>query len=175
MRWSHYDSPLGRLTLVAGERGLRELHFPGRGPTVDPSGRDPELLREVCAQLEEYFAGERETFDVALDLAGTAFRRRVWQALREVPYGEITTYGRLARDLGVRDSVARGGRVATAAQKVGWAIGATPVPIVVPCHRVVAGDGSLTGYRGGLRRKRALLDFEAAGATWSHKGQLALL
>ena len=171
MRWSHYDSPLGRLTLVAGERGLRELHFPGRGPAVDPSGRDPELLRDVCVQLEEYFAGRRETFDVALDLAGTAFRQRVWQALREVPYGEITTYGRLARDLGVRDVPG----AATAAQKVGWAVGATPVPIIIPCHRVVAADGSLAGYRGGLQRKRALLDFEAAASAWSHQGQLALL
>src|SRR5262245_14608557 len=162
MPWSHYDSPIGRLTLVAGERGLRELHFPGRGPALDASGRDPELLRDVCAQLEEYFAGERETFDFALDLAGTPFRKRVWEALRNIPYGEITTYGKLARELGVRDTDV------PAAQKVGWAIGATPVPIVIPCHRVVAGDGSLTGYRGGLHRKRALLAFEAGG-------QLALL
>jgi methylated-DNA-[protein]-cysteine S-methyltransferase len=123
---------------------------------LDPAGRDPGRLGAVHAQLDEYFAGERETFDLALDLGGTKFRRRVWQALRELPYGHVTTYGELARELGIRDSDA------PAAQKVAWAIGATPAPTVVPCHRVVAADGSLTGYRGGLQRKQALLDFEAA-------------
>jgi methylated-DNA-[protein]-cysteine S-methyltransferase len=171
MVWSEFDSPFGRLTLVAGDRGLRALHFPGRARVLDPAGRDPGGLGAVRAQLEEYFAGERETFDLALDLGGTPFRRRVWQALRELPYGRVTTYGELARELGVRDTQA------SAAQKVAWAIGATPAPIVVPCHRVLGADGSLTGYRGGLQRKRALLDFEAGGAArfWSHQGQLALL
>jgi methylated-DNA-[protein]-cysteine S-methyltransferase len=161
MAWTTYDSPLGRLTLVAGPGGLRELHFPRRAPILDPSDHDPGL-DGICAQLEQYFAGERETFEIPLDLAGTPFRQRVWQALRALPYGQVTTYGQLARELDVRDTV--GARPVTAAQKVGWAIGATPVPIVVPCHRVQAADGSLTGYRGGLQRKQALLDFEAAGA-----------
>ena len=178
MTWSEYESPFGRLTVVASEQGVRELHFPGRAPELDPCERDPESLRAVCEQLDEYFAGERERFEVALDLQGTPFRRRVWEALRELPYGEVTTYGRLAAELGVRDAARPGTRPATAAQKVGWAIGATPAPIVIPCHRVMAADGSLTGYRGGLQRKRALLDFEAAGAArsdfWSHRGQLAL-
>jgi methylated-DNA-[protein]-cysteine S-methyltransferase len=181
MAWGEYESPLGRLTLVAGEAGLREVHFPGRAPVLDPAGRDPDVLRDVREQLEEYFAGERETFEVALDVSGTAFRRRVWHALRELPYGQVTTYGQLARELAVSDSAApvAGGRPVTAAQKVAWEIGAVPTPIVVPCHRVVGADGSLTGYLGGLQRKQALLDFEAAGAKrtgfWSHHGQLALL
>jgi methylated-DNA-[protein]-cysteine S-methyltransferase len=180
MAWSDYESPFGRLTIVASELGLRELHFPGRAPELDPRDCDPEPFRPVCAQLDEYFAGERETFEVALDLQGTPFRRRVWDALRELPYGRVTTYGRLAEQLGVRDSdtARRGMRPATAAQKVGWAIGAVPAPIIVPCHRVVGADGSLIGYVGGLQRKRALLDFEAAAGGrsgfWPHHGQLAL-
>jgi methylated-DNA-[protein]-cysteine S-methyltransferase len=181
MRWSSYESPFGPLTLIGGEAGLRELHFPGRAPALDPADHDPDSLRDVLDQLGEYFAGEREIFEVALDVSGTAFQRRVWRALQELPYGDVTTYGELARGLGVRDSgtPVTGERTVTAAQKVGWAIGATPTPIVIPCHRVVGADGSLTGYRGGLQRKRALLDFEAAGAGragfWTHRGQLALL
>jgi methylated-DNA-[protein]-cysteine S-methyltransferase len=173
MAWNDFDSPFGRLTLVAGDRGLRRLHFPGRAPALDPADRDPARLGAVLEQLEQYFAGEREAFDLALDLGGTPFRRRVWQALRELPYGGITTYGELARDLGVHDTDV------SAAQKIAWAIGATPAPIVVPCHRVLGADGSLIGYRGGLQRKRALLDFEAAGDErprfWAHQGQLTLL
>jgi methylated-DNA-[protein]-cysteine S-methyltransferase len=181
MKWDVYESPIGPLTLVGSTTGLREVHFPGRAPVLDPADRDRDLHREVRDQLEEYFGGERETFDVALDVFGTAFQRYVWRALQQLPYGRVTTYGDLARELGVRDSVTlvAGGRTVSAAQKVGWAIGATPTPIVVPCHRVVGADGSLTGYRGGLRRKRSLLDFEAAGVGragfWIHQGQLALL
>jgi methylated-DNA-[protein]-cysteine S-methyltransferase len=181
MPWTVYPSPLGPLTLVAGAAGLRALHFPGRAPVLDPSEADGEALRDVREQLDQYFAGEREAFDLALDLAGTAFRRRVWDALRALPYGGAVTYGALARELGVHDTEpdAAGGRPVTAAQKVAWAVGATPTPIIVPCHRVLGAGGALTGYRGGLQRKRALLDFEAAGparsAFWAHGGQLALL
>ena len=181
MTWDIHESPFGALTLVGSHKGLREVHFPGRAPALDPADRDRDLLRNVHDQLEEYFAGERETFELALEFSGTPFKRRVWRALRELRYGLVTTYGDLARELGVRDSATLlpGERTVTAAQKVGWAIGATPTPIVVPCHRVVGADGSLTGYRGGLQRKRALLDFEAAGAGragfWTHQGQLTLL
>jgi len=179
--WSIYESPFGPLTLVRSEAGLRALHFPGRAPVLDPAERDAGALRDASEQLQQYFAGERESFDLELDLSGTPFRRRVWSALEAVPYGEVTTYGALALELAARDSVPRvaGERLVTGAQKVGWAVGATPTPIVVPCHRVLGADGSLTGYRGGLQRKRALLDFEAAGAGrpgfWTHHGQLALL
>jgi methylated-DNA-[protein]-cysteine S-methyltransferase len=181
MPWHSYASPFGLLTLVGGETGLREVHFPGRAPALDPADSDPDSLREVHEQLDEYFAGERKTFEVALDISGTTFQKRVWRALQELPYGRVTSYGHLARELGVRDSdtLVTGLRMVSAAQKVAWAIGATPTPIVIPCHRVVGADGSLTGYRGGLQRKRALLEFEAAGAgragLWTHQGQLALL
>jgi methylated-DNA-[protein]-cysteine S-methyltransferase len=181
MKWTSYESPFGELTLIGGGAGLRAVHFPGRAPVLDPADHDPESLRDALDQMAEYFAGEREIFEVALDASGTLFQRRVWQALQELPYGRVTTYGDLARELGVGDSrtLVTGERTVTAAQKVGWAIGATPTPIVIPCHRVVGADGSLTGYRGGLQRKRVLLDFESAGAGragfWSHRGQLALL
>jgi methylated-DNA-[protein]-cysteine S-methyltransferase len=181
MAWSVYESPLGPLTLVGGEAGLRELHFPERTPILGPTDRDPDALRDVREQLAQYFAGERDAFELQLDLSGTAFRRRVWRALQALPYGAVTTYGALAGELGIRDSgtLVTGADPVTAAQKVAWAVAATPTPIVVPCHRVLGADGSLTGYRGGLWRKRALLDFEAAGATPRepriHDGQLALL
>jgi methylated-DNA-[protein]-cysteine S-methyltransferase len=180
MAWTMFESPLGLLTLVGGEEGLRELHFPERRPDLAPADRDPDALREACRELEQYFAGERQAFEIELDLSGTAFRRRVWRALQALPYGAVTTYGALAGALGVRDSgtLVTGTSRVTAAQKVAWAVAATPIPIVVPCHRVLSADGSLTGYRGGLWRKRALLNFEAAPATpqalWVHGGQLAL-
>ncbi len=181
MVWSTYESPLGPLTLIAAGTGLRELRFPGRAPALDPAELDPDAFREVHDQLDEYFAGERETFELALDLGATPFQRQVWRALQTLPYGRVTTYGELARQLDVGDSgtLVTGTRPVSAAQKVGWAIGATPTPIIVPCHRVVGANGSLTGYRGGVHRKRQLLDFEAAGVGrprfWSHRGQLALL
>jgi methylated-DNA-[protein]-cysteine S-methyltransferase len=182
MKWSSYESPFGLLTLIGGERGLREVHFPGRGPAHDHLARDDESFRDVLRQLEEYFSGERDAFDLALDVSGSEFQGRVWRALRELPFGTVTTYGELARELGVQNSAmltGAGERTVSAPQKVGWAIGSTPTPIVIPCHRVVGADGSLTGYRGGLHRKRALLDFEAArvgrAGFWTHQGQLSLL
>lgn len=182
MSWDIYESPFGPMTLIGGDTGLRAVYFPGRAPALDPADRGHEALHAVRDELTEYFAGEREAFaTLALDLAGSPFQRRVWRALQRVPYGSVTTYGELARELGVRDSLPLlpGERTVTGAQKIGWAIGGTPTPIVIPCHRVIGADGSLTGYRGGLQRKRALLDFEAAGAGrsgfWTHQGQLALL
>lgn len=160
-----YSSPLGPLTLIGDTSGLRHVYFPGRAPSLTPSDGNPSTLAETVAQLDEYFAGERQAFQLQLDLAGCSFRHRVWRALQQVPYGQTTTYGELARELGITisDSVATGQRAVSGAQKVGGAIAATPTPIVVPCHRVIAADGSLTGYLGGLQRKQALLDFEAAG------------
>src|SRR4051812_34838631 len=165
MTWSIYKSPFGPLALVGGEAGLREVHFPERAQPLDPADRDGDALRVVIEQLEQYFGGEREAFEIELDLSGTAFRRLVWRALQALPYGGVTTYGALARELGVSDSgtLVTGARP-TAAQKVAWAVAATPTPIIVPCHRVLGANGALTGYRGGLWRKRALLEFEAADA-----------
>ncbi len=180
--WTTYPSPLGPLTLIAGTSGLRHLYFPGRAPSLTPGDRNSSTLAETARQLDEYFAGERQAFALQLDLAGSSFRHRVWRALQQVPYGHPTTYGDLARELGITisGSLATGRSVVSGAQKVAWAIAATPTPIVVPCHRVIAADGSLTGYLGGLQRKQALLNFEAAGGApnalhHSDTQQLALL
>jgi methylated-DNA-[protein]-cysteine S-methyltransferase len=152
--WTTYESPLGPLTLRGGARGLAALHFPGQSPPLDEGDRDPAALAETLRQLGEYFAGRRQGFELALDLGGTPFQRSVWERLQAIPYGTTISYTALARDLGRPDRV----------RAAGAAVGRTPVPIVVPCHRVVAIDGALTGYRGGLQRKQALLDLERNGA-----------
>ena len=167
-----YDSPLGVLTLTADARGLTALRFPDRG-AAPVAARDsaPASLSHAVMQLDEYFRGARRRFDVALNLAGTSFQRAVWERLLQIPYGTTTSYGALARELGRPDRV----------RAVAAAVGRTPAPIVVPCHRVIGADGSLTGYGGGLHRKRALLDLErrvAAGLepepAWAFR-QLALV
>ena len=150
-----YESPVGVLTLVGTDSHLVALQFPGR--LVTPPHGDPGALAPAIAQLDEYFAGERRAFELDLHLKGTEFQQRIWAALREIPFGETTSYGVLARKLSEETGVSFDPR------GVGGAVGSTPVPIIVPCHRVVGADGSLTGYGGGLPRKRALLDFEATG------------
>jgi methylated-DNA-[protein]-cysteine S-methyltransferase len=169
--WHIHETPLGPLTLHAGPRGLTAVAFPRRGGALDEAGRDPAALALAAMQLDEYFAGERTAFDLALDLAGTPFQRRVWAAVLEIPYGTTVSYTELARAVG-RPDVVRG---------VAAAVGRTPVPIVVPCHRVLGADGALTGYGGGVERKRALLDLERRGAAgldpapaWAFR-QLAML
>lgn len=150
MPFTIFESPLGELTLVAGPDGvLRHLYFPGTAPALAAAEHDPEPLAAATEQLEQYFAGERTRFELMLDYGGTPFQRSVWDALRDLAYGTTTTYGALARQL---EAVPRA---------VGSAVGSTPIPIVIPCHRVIGSDGSLTGYGGGLPRKRALLDLEA--------------
>jgi methylated-DNA-[protein]-cysteine S-methyltransferase len=155
--WNIYESPLGPLTLIAGPTGLRSVLFPGRSPRLDPVSRDP--LSAVTGQLDRYFTGDLEAFEIELDLRGGALEAIVWSLLLEIPYGQTTSYGELA------------GRVDPAAypeglepykrpRLVGAAVGRTPTPIVVPCHRVIGADGSLIGYGGGLQRKQALLDLE---------------
>jgi methylated-DNA-[protein]-cysteine S-methyltransferase len=152
-RWDVHETPIGPLTLHAGPRGLVAIAFPGRGRPVDETARDPAALAGAGAQLDEYFAGERTAFDLALDLRGTPFQRRVWEALLEIPYGTTVTYTELAEAVGRPDIV----------RAVAAAVGRTPVPIVVPCHRVLGSGGALTGYGGGLHRKQALLDLERRG------------
>jgi methylated-DNA-[protein]-cysteine S-methyltransferase len=176
MRFTTFESPFGPLTLVADTGGLRNLYFPRKGPAFDETDRDPGRLVAAIEQLEQYFNGERRGFELPLELHGTPFQQRVWRALQEIPYGTTTTYGGLAQQLATECT---GGIPQPRA--VGAAVGATPIPIVIPCHRVIGADGSLTGYGGGLHRKRALLDFEAAGgersafdAAWRQR-QLALL
>ena len=149
--WTAYESPLGPLTLIGGDDALHAMYFPGRSGPLDEALRDPDVFTEVTTQLAEYFAGKRERFELALALDGTAFQRRVWDMLLTIPYGETRSYGDIAAEIGRLDRI----------RAVGAAVGHVPVPIIVPCHRVIGADGSLTGYGGGLQRKQALLDLEA--------------
>jgi methylated-DNA-[protein]-cysteine S-methyltransferase len=140
------DTPIGTLWLGRDERGLSSVAFDG--PAGADSG-DP-LLADAAAQLDAYFAGELEGFDLPLSPGGTEFQRRVWSAVAAIPYGTTTTYSALAASLGQP----------SACRAVGAANGRNPLPIVVPCHRVVGSAGALTGYGGGLARKRRVLDLE---------------
>jgi methylated-DNA-[protein]-cysteine S-methyltransferase len=155
--YSRVESPIGELLLVGDGHALHGLHMQaGRTAiSVDPHWRRADApFAEVRAQLSEYFAGGRRDFDVPLATAGTPFQRRVWDALQEIPYGETATYGALAQRL-ARPSASRA---------VGFANGRNPIAVIVPCHRVIGSDGSLTGYGGGLERKSFLLGLEAARA-----------
>ncbi len=150
------DSPIGELTLVARDGVLSGLYFPGHWhmPSADVFGaRSGRGLEQAEAQLGEYLAGERTEFELATAIVGDEFQRRVWDLIDRVPYGQTTTYGAMAQALG---DVAL-------ARKVGGAVGRNPLSIVTPCHRVVGKDGKLTGYAGGLERKRFLLGLEGAG------------
>jgi len=142
------DSPLGRLTLCANEAGLTRIDF-SRG--LLGTRREHPLLDRCKAQLAEYFAGTRTTFDVPLAPDGTPFQQTVWKALSDIPYGETRSYGNIAEALGKP----------TASRAVGMANGKNPLAIIVPCHRVVGANGRLTGYSGGLARKEWLLAHEA--------------
>ncbi|MCK8437511.1 methylated-DNA--[protein]-cysteine S-methyltransferase [Streptomyces sp. D2-8] len=147
------DSPYGPLTLVADDGVLCGLYMTDqrhRPPQESFGLRDDTLFGEVQEQLKAYFAGELKEFTVALRLAGTPFQRTVWDQLRRIPYGETRTYGQLADLL----------RAPAASRAVGLANGRNPIGIIVPCHRVIGANGGLTGYGGGLERKRRLLDFE---------------
>jgi len=146
------DAEIGglRLRLVAGDGGLCGIKFSaGKAMEGDPDPRNPVLL-ETERQLRAYFAGEVREFDLPLDLSGTPFQLRVWNQLRKIPYGATRSYGELASELGA----------ASAVRAVGAANGANPVPIVVPCHRVIGASGKLVGYGGGLPLKRRLLALE---------------
>jgi methylated-DNA-[protein]-cysteine S-methyltransferase len=153
-----YDSPVGRLDLVMSEQGLAVISFQGRW--VAPYGttknvrwiEEPSRFRVVTSQLDEYFAGERREFDLKLDLRGPDFHRRCWEVLRRVPYGETVSYAELAAKVGSPQ----------ASRAVGQANHHNPVAIVVPCHRVIASDGSLAGYAGGVANKEFLLNLEGA-------------
>ncbi|QNE18783.1 methylated-DNA--[protein]-cysteine S-methyltransferase [Kribbella qitaiheensis] len=157
MTYAVIDSPVGLLTLVSSAEGEliglymeRQRHL----PDLETFGaRDDSVLPMVVEQLHEYFEDGRTTFDVPLRMNGTPFQQRVWEALKEIPYGEITTYGELGASLGL---------VPGASRAVGLANGKNPISIIVPCHRVVGSNGSLTGYGGGLERKQQLLDHERA-------------
>jgi methylated-DNA-[protein]-cysteine S-methyltransferase len=153
--WDEFDSPVGRLLLVGGDAGLQRVHFRDGPHALQPPGtwrRTSAPFAETRAQLEQYFRRARRVFELRLAPHGTTFQLTVWSALREIPYGETISYGTLARRLGI----------AGGARAVGLANGANPLPIIVPCHRVIGADGSLTGFGGGLPIKRALLSLESA-------------
>ena len=147
-------SPLGELTLLSDGAALTGLYMPSSkgSPVHDDSTwrRDAAPLQPVIEQLAEYFAGDRRDFDLALAPAGTPFQRRVWDALREIPYGQTRSYRDIAERIGSPKAV----------RAVGLANGRNPISVVVPCHRVVGANGSLTGYGGGLHNKQLLLDLE---------------
>jgi methylated-DNA-[protein]-cysteine S-methyltransferase len=155
--WTHVESPLGSLLLTAGPDGaLTSLSVPGQkgGRTVQEDWRhDRGPFRAAEEQLAAYFAAELKEFRLPLRAQGTAFRERVWAALDSVPYGATTTYGEVAARLGVSRMAVRA---------VGGAVGANPLLIVRPCHRVIGADGSLTGYAGGLDCKVSLLTLEGS-------------
>jgi len=149
------DSPLGNIILAATDQGLAGVWFDGQQHLHDMSGwrPDPEhpVLRKAASQLAAYFAGQQNDFDLPLDLShGTAFQQAIWQALLGIPYGQTTSYGALGRLIGNPAAV----------RAVGAAVGRNPISLIVPCHRVIGRDGSLTGYAGGLHRKTALLTLE---------------
>ncbi len=155
----YWDSPLGRMVLVAKDDALIGVYFDGQRyqPPIGASWRErPEssVLRRAVLQLAEYFAGTRTRFDLPLAPVGTPFQRAVWQAIAAVPSGRTITYAELAANAGRPGST----------RAAGNATGRNPLSIVIPCHRIVGADGSLTGYAGGLDRKRALLALERPGA-----------
>jgi len=155
--WTIYESPIGPLTLLAGPDGLRSLSFPGRGRPPADAAQGP--MPAVTDQLEAYFAGELQDFELELELHGTPLQQAVWRELAEIPYGTTISYGDVAARIDealYRSDVEPHHR----ARAVGAANGRNPVAIIVPCHRVIGADGSLTGYGGGLQRKQALLALE---------------
>jgi methylated-DNA-[protein]-cysteine S-methyltransferase len=157
-RYDTLESPLGDLLLVGDGRALTGLYM---GAAPEPGWEcDPAAFGDAARQLRAYFAGQLREFDLPLAPGGTPFQQKVWAALREIPYGETVTYAELAAAVG-REGAARA---------VGAANGRNPISVVVPCHRVIGAGGALTGYGGGLRRKRLLLDLEAARRTWTLVG-----
>jgi methylated-DNA-[protein]-cysteine S-methyltransferase len=157
MRYTYIPSPLGELLVTRDDDGITGLYLPtGRHATTAPpdGDRDDDAFEDIRVQLAEYFAGRRQDFDLRLHATGTAFQQRVWAALCEIQYGETASYGQTAAAIGAP----------TASRAVGLANGQNPISIIVPCHRVVGANGSLTGYGGGLEAKRWLLEHEKGQA-----------
>ena len=152
LKYRAVDSPVGTLTLAGRDNRLRHLRMDDQ--TYEPSHEgwepDDDSFSDAVAQLEAYFAGELVEFDLEMDLVGTEFQRRVWAALLTIPYGETRSYGAIALQIGSPNAF----------RAVGLANGHNPISIIVPCHRVIGANGSLTGYGGGIERKKSLLDME---------------
>jgi methylated-DNA-[protein]-cysteine S-methyltransferase len=157
MRYSYIPSPLGELLVVRDGEGITGLYLPTGRHTKTPNPgwmRDDAAFDDARTQLAEYFAGNRTSFDLPLHAHGTDFQAKVWRALCDIPYGETASYGETAQAIGSP----------TASRAVGLANGQNPISIIVPCHRVIGANGSLTGYGGGLDAKRWLLSHEATHA-----------
>lgn len=156
LHYTYVDTPIGAILVAGDEKSVVEIHFAGAEPEPEWI-RDDDALREAADQLRDYFAGKRKAFDLPLAPRGTEFQQSVWRALLDIPYGETTTYSTIAERIGRPAAV----------RAVGAANGANPIPIVIPCHRVIGASGSLTGFGGGLDVKRQLLALEArvAGQT----------
>jgi methylated-DNA-[protein]-cysteine S-methyltransferase len=155
IRYTRFESPLGRVMAVADDEGITHVDFIDAkyARRIEPDWIEDPLapaLSDCVRQLGEYYEGKRKTFELPLAPRGTAFQRRVWDEIARVPYGETITYGELARRAGAPGH----------ARAAGAATGRNPVGVVIPCHRIVGADGSLTGYAGGLERKRELLEIE---------------
>lgn len=168
--WITFESPIGPLTVVAGPNGITHIHFDGHVPRLRESARRP--LPGAVGQLDSYFAGERQAFELELDLRGAPLKRAVWERLLEIPYGETTTYGQMAAKI---DETLYDAELEPYKRPrvVGAAIGSNPVPVIVPCHRVIGADGSLTGFFGGLERKRVLLELEGVRIAGKSAGPAA--
>jgi methylated-DNA-[protein]-cysteine S-methyltransferase len=154
MLFTTFESPIGELLAVGDGRALHGLYMQeGKTAATVRAGweRADKTFAELRLQLADYFAGRRRAFEVPLAMIGSPFQRRVWRALQDIPYGETTSYGEVARRIGVP----------SASRAVGVANGRNPVAVIVPCHRVIGADGGLTGYGGGVERKQFLLDLEA--------------
>ena len=153
MYYHIHNTPLGDVMLTATEQGLSALSFQAGGAAIDTledHQYHPEKFTQVCQQLDEYFAGTRQQFDVALVPKGSAFRQKVWQALIKIPYGVTISYSELAKQINNEKAV----------RAVGSANGANPLALIIPCHRVIGSNGRLTGYAGGLELKQKLLAHE---------------
>jgi methylated-DNA-[protein]-cysteine S-methyltransferase len=156
LRYTFTETPIGAILIAGDGEAIVETYFAGAKPKPDWI-RDDDALREAANQLQAYFAGERRDFDLPLAPRGTEFQQSVWSALQQIPYGETTTYSTIAERIGRPAAI----------RAVGAANGANPIPIVIPCHRVIGSNGSMTGFGGGIDVKRKLLALEArvAGQT----------
>lgn len=147
----YYNSPIGWLGISASDNFLTTIHFLDKEPQANNSSSNA-IIDQVVTELAEYFDGNRNEFSIPLKPEGSQFQQTVWQQLQEIPYGQTTTYGKLAKQLGDINKV----------RAVGKANGQNPIPIIIPCHRVIGADNSLVGYAGGISRKRQLLKHEGA-------------
>ena len=159
---SNYISPLGKMLLAAEDKGLTGAWFEGqkyfaRGLSSEYEERELSLFKDVKYWLDLYFSGQEPKFQVPIHLIGTSFQQEVWEILCEIPYGETMTYGSIAAKIARKRGVA-----GMSAQAVGGAVGHNPISVIVPCHRVLGAGGRLTGYAGGVERKRKLLELERA-------------